>query len=255
MYRGIRVLAVIPARITSARLPRKLLLAESGTPLIGHTLNAVQQMNVFDRIVVATDDSEIAEAVNQHGGTAIMTGVHASGTDRIVESLSHIEGNFDVVVNVQGDEPDITEEPVLAMLERLVASPEAVMSTSATRFASREELLDPACVKVTISCEGTALYFSRSVIPSLEYYDLSRSDLSVGPWARHIGIYAYRMDFIRRWHSLPESRLQQIESLEQLRPLEAGEQIQVATVSHHPPGIDTRADYDAFLGRLTGQKR
>ena len=92
--------------------------------------------------------------------------------------------------------------------------------------------------------------FSRAVIPSIEYHDLTKLDLRDGPWKRHIGIYAYRREFLQNWNSLPESRLQKIESLEQLRPLEAGEQIQVATVSGHPPGIDTRSDYDAFLERI-----
>lgn len=250
MYEGMRIVAMIPARIESARLPRKLLLDESGQSLIQHTVEAVQRVKFFDRIFVATDSEEIRDVVESVGASAIMTGTHSSGTDRIVEAISKIDGDYDVIVNIQGDEPEITAEPIMAMLVQLSKWPSAAIATAATRFDSQEELLDPACVKVVLNQNETAAYFSRSVIPSIEYHDLFNADLSDGPWRRHIGIYAYRLDFLQRWHSLPESRLQKIESLEQLRPLEAGERIQVATVSGHPPGIDTRADYNAFLERI-----
>lgn len=250
MYEGMRILAMIPARIESARLPRKLLLDASGQALIRHTIESVQRVDVFDRVFVATDSEEIRDVVERVGTSAIMTGTHNSGTDRIVEAISKIEGDYDVIVNIQGDEPEITAAPVVAMLAQLSKWPSAAIATAATCFDSQEELLDPACVKVVLNQNQFAAYFSRSVIPSVAYHDLSNADLSGGPWRRHIGIYAYRTEFLQRWHSLPESQLQKIESLEQLRPLEAGEQIQVAIVAGHPPGIDTRADYDAFLERI-----
>lgn len=250
MYEGMRILGMIPARIESARLPRKLLLDESGKTLIQHTIESVHDVDVFDSVFVATDSGEIRDRVEAVGTTAIMTGRHHSGTDRIIEAITNVAGDYDVIVNIQGDEPEITAEPILAMLAQLATRPGAAMATAATCFDSKDELLDPACVKVVVNQNNSAAYFSRSVIPSVAYHDLSDADLREGPWKRHIGIYAYRLDFLQRWHSLPESQWQRIESLEQLRPLEAGEQIQVATVSSHPPGIDTRPDYDAFLARI-----
>jgi len=251
MSRSHGVLAVIPARLESTRLPGKLLLAESGQPLIVHTLAAARRISLFDDVAVATDSTEIAAAVRESGGIAVLTGQHDSGTDRIREAVLRLKPSQQIIVNVQGDEPDITDEPIAALVAGLEAHPGTSMSTACTRFTSQAELRDPACVKVVCSRDGHALYFSRSVVPSLEYAAEGAIDLETGPWRRHVGLYAYRREFLDLWDQLPVSSLQAIESLEQLRPLEAGKRIHVSTVSAHPPGIDTRSDYDAFLSRVS----
>ncbi|HVA45347.1 MAG TPA: 3-deoxy-manno-octulosonate cytidylyltransferase [Pirellulales bacterium] len=240
---------VIPARLASTRLPRKLLLRETGKSVIQHTYEAARRARRPSGLCVATDHQEILNEVRSFGGQAEMTNPDcASGTDRVAEvarRLSHIE----IVVNVQGDEPELAGESIDAAIALLEQRPEHVMSTLATPIRTREKLLDPACVKVVFDERGRALYFSRSPIPhAREWHDRL---LDAGPplFFQHIGLYAYRRDFLLSMSDLPPSRLEQTEKLEQLRVLEAGHPIAVAVVPQATLGIDTPHDYEAFVER------
>jgi 3-deoxy-manno-octulosonate cytidylyltransferase (CMP-KDO synthetase) len=240
---------VIPARLASTRLPRKLLLRETGKSVIQHTYEAACQARRPSGLCVATDHEEILNEVRLFGGQAEMTSpACASGTDRVAEvarRLSHVE----VVVNVQGDEPELAGESIDAAIALLEQRPEHVMSTLATPIRTREKLLDPACVKVVFDECGRALYFSRSPIPHAREWHDRLLDAEPPLFFQHIGMYAYRRDFLLSMAGLPPSRLEQTEKLEQLRVLEAGHSIAVAVVPQATLGIDTPHDYEAFVER------
>lgn len=244
-----RVLALIPARLDSTRLPGKLLLSETGKPLIQHTFEAASRINAIDDVVVATDSRHIADTVRDFGGTVVMTGLHDSGTARIAEAIRLIGLTDGFVVNIQGDEPEISAEPVEAVIALMLNHPEAAMATAMTRFTNVDDVRSRQCVKVVTCHDGRALYFSRSVIPSHGHGDNASSVVLDSRFRRHVGIYGYQVSFLKRWQDLPGSELADIEQLEQLRPLQAGESIYVAQVEHTPIGIDTRADYDEFVAR------
>lgn len=241
------VVAVIPARFASTRLPGKPLLDETGRPLILHVVEAARRSRSLDRVIVATDDSRILDAVRRHGGEAVLTrDDHPSGTDRVAEVASRLPG-CRIVVNLQGDEPEIEPEALDLVVGLLDADPSASMATVCTPIRDRETYLDPSCVKVVRSSGGRALYFSRRPIPC---HRDGEPDPSTGPLGfLHLGLYAYRRDFLLRLATLPPSPLEQTERLEQLRVLEAGEPIAVGVVPHAPAGIDTPEDYRAFLSR------
>jgi 3-deoxy-manno-octulosonate cytidylyltransferase (CMP-KDO synthetase) len=242
-----RIQIVIPARLASTRLPRKLLLRETGKPLIQHTYEAARRSAQATGVCVATDSAEIFEAVRSFGGQVEMTDPAApSGTDRVAE-LARKMTDADIIVNVQGDEPEIAGGSIDLAIGLLEANPSAVMSTLATPIRSRRQLEDPACVKVVFDAAGRALYFSRSVIPHPRQWDdaLLRSDPPT--FYQHVGLYAYRREFLLRLAAMPPSPLEQVERLEQLRVLEAGYPI-LAGVGDEPTfGIDTPEDYRAFV--------
>lgn len=244
-----RAVGIIPARLQSTRLPRKLLLAETGRPLLQHTWEAAKPARSLAQVIVATDSSEIAAAVQRFGGLYEMTGEHPSGTDRIAEVGRRRCSDADVFVNIQGDEPEIDAAHIDLLVSTLVEHPRAEMATLATPIRNRTDLNSPSCVKVVCAADGRALYFSRSMIPfcrDVEPDSLLEQD---SPWLLHVGLYAYRRDFLFRLTDLPPSRLEKLEKLEQLRALEAGATIQVAVVEHRSVGIDTREDYARFVER------
>ncbi len=239
-------LIVIPARLRSSRLPRKLLLRETGKTLLQHTYEAASTARLPSDVCVATDDVEIAEEVRQFGGAVVMTDPSApSGTDRVAEAAAGLP-HADIIVNVQGDEPEIRGDSIDLLIQQLMDEPSATMSTLATPIRNIDQLLDPACVKVVRSIDGAAIYFSRSPIPHLrDGIDPSHFDEEV--FLQHLGIYAYRRDFLLRLSQLPPSRLERLERLEQLRVLEAGFRIQVGLVSESSIGVDTPEDYRRFV--------
>ena len=256
-----RVAIVIPARLSSTRLPRKMLLAETGRPLIEHTWRAASRSRTAGRVIVATDSEEIAAAVRAFGGEAVMTSPEApSGTARICEMLHRIP-DVDTIVNVQGDEPEIEPDSIDLASAALESCPEAGMATLVTRMRSRHDLDDPACVKAEltqwhghaggpIAGIWRAITFSRAVVPfAREWRDELLAAEPPVYW-QHVGLYAYRRSLLERWESLPESRLAAIESLEQLRAVEAGIPIAAVAVASHARGIDTPRDYEAFVGRM-----
>lgn len=243
---------IIPARLASTRLPRKLLLRETGKSLIQHTYEAAQSASRPLGICVATDHSDIFDEVRAFGGQVEMTSPDApSGTDRVAEVARRMS-DADIIVNVQGDEPEIAGGSIDLAIQLLEENPTAVMSTLATPIRRRKQLNDPACVKVTFDQHGKALYFSRSVIPCPRHWDDALLSSTPPTFYQHVGLYAYRRDFLLKLAAMSPSPLEQIEKLEQLRVLEAGYQILVGVVDEPTFGIDTPDDYRAFVGKLTG---
>ncbi len=240
------VYAIIPARFASTRLPGKPLLAETGKPLIQHVVEAVGQSTSIERVVVATDDARIAEAVAAFGGEAVMTRAdHPCGTDRIAEAADLLGlGDEDIVVNVQGDEPDVSAD-CLDTLVGLLTDGEAPMATLATPLAT-DSAGDPNKVKVVLTVHGEALYFSRAKIPH------DRDGQAPVSYLLHLGLYAYRVGFLKRFASLPPTPAELAEKLEQLRALEHGFRIAAAVVDYDGAGIDTPEDYVAFVARMMG---
>ncbi len=240
---------VIPARLASTRLPEKLLLNRTGKPLIQHTFEAACRAQRPQGVTIATDHESILQAVRSFGGEAVLTSPEcASGTDRVAEVARSLT-DVDVIVNVQGDEPELSGSAIDRVVELLEEDPSAVMSTLATPIRSREQLEDPACVKVVFDRAGRALYFSRSPIPQARQWNDSFLTSDPPSFYQHVGMYAYRRDFLMRLASLPPCRLEQIECLEQLRVLDAGFGICVAVVDAPTRGIDTPHDYQAFVER------
>jgi 3-deoxy-manno-octulosonate cytidylyltransferase (CMP-KDO synthetase) len=240
---------VIPARLQSTRLPRKLLLRETGKTVLQHTYESACRARRPRGVWVAADDEAIAEEVRRFGGQVQLTDPQAaSGTDRVAELAGRLP-EADIVVNVQGDEPDISGEAIDLAIELLERDPAASMSTLATPIRSREQLEDPACVKVVCDGQGRALYFSRSPIPHAREWDEQLLHAEPPVFLQHIGLYAYRRDFLLQLAQMPPHRLEQVERLEQLRVLAAGIPIQVGTILERAIGIDTPADYRAFVDR------
>lgn len=247
---GHRICGVIPARLQSTRLPRKLLLAETGKTLIQHTWEAAQRADRLDELAVATDSEEIAAVIRGFGGRCELTGEHPSGTDRIAEVVRRAYPDVQIVVNVQGDEPEIDPAQIDLLVKTLEEHPSAQMSTLATPITTAEVRDSSSCVKVVCAADGRALYFSRSLIPFCRDVDPDRLLAERSPWLLHLGLYAYRREFLLKLTELPPSRLEQLEKLEQLRALEAGAAIQVAIVDRRAVGIDTAEDYARFVERM-----
>lgn len=239
---------VIPARHASTRLPGKPLADIAGKPMIVRVAEAARRTKA-DGVWVATDDERIAVAVRRHGHEAVMTGAHhASGTERIAEVADTLEwDDADLVVNVQGDEPLMEPALVEAVVVALHGDPDAAMATAAHPLSDVVEFFNPNVVKVVCDKRGRALYFSRAPIPwdrdcFADRRDVLPQDL---PVLRHIGLYAYRVGFLRRFGQLSPSPLERSESLEQLRALWNGYPIQVLVVDHPPlPGVDTPEDLE-----------
>jgi 3-deoxy-manno-octulosonate cytidylyltransferase (CMP-KDO synthetase) len=244
---------VIPARLASTRLPRKLLLAETGKPLLQHTYEAARRALKPAGMCVAADHEEIVAAVRTFGGEVQMTSPQcASGTDRVAQVARQLDG-VDIIVNVQGDEPELAGSSIDRVVELLEENPEMVMSTLATPIRSREQLEDPACVKVVFDGRQRALYFSRSPIPRARQWSVELLAAGRPNFYQHVGLYAYRRDFLLRLATLERTPLEKLESLEQLRVLENGFQIAVGVVDEPTVGIDTPEDYRAFVSRVRSQ--
>lgn len=238
---------VIPARLASTRLPQKLLLRETGKSLIQHTYEAAQQATRPAGICVAADHADIFKEVRAFGGRVEMTNPEApSGTDRVAE-IARKMPDADIIVNVQGDEPEIAGASIDLAIQLLEENPTAVMSTLATPIRRKRQLEAPSCVKVVFDAQGRALYFSRSVIPHARHWDKSLLHTNPPTFYQHVGLYAYRRDFLLKLASMSPSQLEQIEKLEQLRVLEAGYSILVGVIDEPTFGIDTPDDYRAFV--------
>jgi 3-deoxy-manno-octulosonate cytidylyltransferase (CMP-KDO synthetase) len=237
------ILGVIPARLGSARLPRKPLHPLAGRPLIAWVWQRALESRLFAALVVATDSEEVAAAVRGFGGEVELTAAeHASGTDRVAEiaALPPYRG-FACILNLQGDEPFVRASD-LAAAARLVTEAGWEVGTVAAPIRSVAELADPAVVKVVRDERGGALYFSRAPIPFTRDGPPALDGAGGGPFLRHLGIYAYRRDALLRWVGLPPGTLERVEMLEQLRPLAAGIRIGVALVASGEAGVDTPAD-------------
>ena len=228
-----KVIGVIPARYASVRFPGKPLAPLSGRPMVLHVLAAARAAKRLDRVVVATDDARIAEVVRAGGGEAVLTSAEAaSGTDRLAEAANREPA--DVYVNLQGDEPLMAPENVDLVVETLLAAPGREIATLALSGIGEAAARDPNVVKVVVAADGRALYFSRAAIP------FPRSGAPA--FRKHLGLYAYRAETLRRLASLPPSPLERMESLEQLRWLEAGWSIWIGEAAADSIGVDTPED-------------
>jgi 3-deoxy-manno-octulosonate cytidylyltransferase (CMP-KDO synthetase) len=231
--------AVIPARYASTRLPGKPLLDIAGKPMIVHVVDRANESSA-QRVVVATDDQRIADALNGSDCEVCMTRAdHVSGSDRLAEVVESLAiPNDEIVVNVQGDEPMIPGRLIDQVAASLAAAREAVMSTAARKISDPIAIDDPNVVKVVFSHSGRALYFSRAAIPFAR--DVRTADV----W-HHIGIYAYRAGFLKRYHQLLPSTIEQTESLEQLRVLDNDGEIMVKVIDYNTGiGVDTVDDLE-----------
>ena len=247
-----KILAIIPAPSASTRFPAKPLALLNGRPIIRCVYERVAE--VFPDVCVATDDERISNCVTGFGGKAVMTSTeHRSGTDRCFEALQKYGGDFDIVVNVQGDEPFI-DASQLRTVAACFDDPDTEIATLVKPFppeAGVEALQNPNSPKVVTDERGYALYFSRSVIPYLRGIPQEQW-LSAHTFYKHIGLYAYRTDILARITRMPQSTLEKAESLEQLRWLQAGLKIKVGLTDIETIGIDTPEDLqraEAFLTR------
>ncbi len=243
---------VIPARLASTRLAEKLLLRAGGKSVLQHTFEAASRANVAAGVVIAVDDPRLSREIDSFGGKWIMTSPDcASGTDRIAE-VARAMPDVDLFLNVQGDEPEIAPAAIDLVAGALIENPGADMATAGTPIRDFAVLEDPSCVKIVLASDGSAIYFSRAAIPHSRD-PITPELLTAEPphfW-HHIGLYAYRRDFLE-WFSLqPASPLEKLERLEQLRAIEAGKRIVVARVESATPGIDTREDFLAFEKRVS----
>lgn len=238
-----RVLGVIPARLASTRLPRKPLHPLLGRPLVEWVWRRAAAMPVLDALVVATDHDEVAEVCRGFGAAVELTDPrHPSGTDRVAEvACREAWRGYEVVVNLQGDEPLMAPEHVVRATE-LVTEGGWQVGTCAAPIGTEEARLDPSVVKVARARDGRGLYFSRAPIPFQRDGTPDAEALAAAPFLRHLGIYVYRREALLEWVSLPPSPLEELERLEQLRPLEAGIRLGVAVVAEAAPGVDTPAD-------------
>lgn len=237
----VRAAAVIPARWASTRLPGKPLLSETGKPLIQHVWSQVSRAQLLDPVLVATDDERIAAAVRSFGGQVVMTRAdHPSGTDRVAEVAAGLEA--DLLLNVQGDEPEVDPDDLDGLVQRLADHGEALVTLARPLGPHEADLLqDPNAVKVVLDHSDRALYFSRSAIP--------HGIDPVGAFL-HLGVYGYRREALMRLAATPPAALELRERLEQLRALAMGMSIGVVRTEHPALGIDTPADYARFVDRF-----
>ncbi len=261
------VLACIPARYGSTRFAGKVLAKDTGKFLIQHTYEQACLAKLPDKVIIAADDERIAAAAKSFGAECILTSPeHKSGTDRIAEAVKRIEDRGqrtedrrqknneirftlnanDIVVNLQADEPEIDPENIDYIVQLLIDNPDYPMATLAAEFQNADQIADPNIVKVITDCDGRAIYFSRAPIP----YNREKSGVGeLNQYLRHIGIYAYRKEFLLKITALPQTKLEKIEKLEQLRVIELGFPILVGKVKHTCNGIDTPEQYAEFVKR------
>lgn len=231
-----KVVCVIPARYSSTRLPGKPLADIAGKPMIQHVYERAALAKRPQRVIVATDHPLVYEAVEKFGGVVLLTSAdHPTGTDRLAEAAEHCP-DAELIINVQGDEPLIQPEVIDQLADAFYGQPELKMATLMTRMDD-SEYQNPSAVKVITDLEGYALYFSRSLIP----FPRVRTGL---PVFKHIGIYAYRRDFLLHYARLAPTPLEKAESLEQLRALEHGYRIKVLETKFQSIGVDTIEDLE-----------
>ena len=235
---------VIPARLGSTRFPAKILASSTGQPLVQHVVDQALKCRRVRQVLVATDDSRIVEALRPFGTRAVLTSPeHQSGTDRIAEVARSLDD--EIIVNLQGDEPEIEPEVIDGLVALLQENPSADMATAVTPFPPGKDPSDPNLVKCVTGVDGCAIYFSRSPVPFHREADNPEN----AAYYLHLGIYAYRREFLLRFASWSPTPLELTEKLEQLRVLEQGGQIRVLKVQRATHGIDTPEQYEEFVKR------
>lgn len=238
--------AIIPARIGSSRFPRKALALILGEPMICMVRRVVAQTGLFGQVIVATDDMDIVDAVHASGGIAVLTSrEHASGSDRIAEAAQNLDAG--IIVNVQGNEPLIDQASLAALLDAF-QDQNVRMASLMARLTGTAAIHDTNIVKVVVDSHSNALYFSRAAIPH------NRDGSPDATYYKHIGVYAFRRDTLLQFVSLPPSKLEQIEKLEQLRALHHGIPIRMVETHWQGIGVDTPADLAQVEAILTSQR-
>lgn len=243
---SIKIAGIIPARYASTRFPGKPLALINGKTMIRRVYEQVSKAKMLTAVVVATDDQRIVDDVNNFGGKVVMTSSkHPSGTDRCAEALQKLGDDFQVVINIQGDEPFI-DPGQIDLLAAMFQNPEIEIASLATPINSDKELNSPNVVKVVVGKSGKALYFSRSPIPFLRN-EASGNSISNHTFLKHVGIYAYRSDVLKQIVKLEPSTLEKAESLEQLRWLENGFSIHIKTTELESLAVDTPEDLSKII--------
>jgi 3-deoxy-manno-octulosonate cytidylyltransferase (CMP-KDO synthetase) len=233
------VLAIIPARFASLRLPGKPLASIAGKPMIQHVVERVRRAQLVKSILVATDDERIQKAVEGFGGKAILTRPdHRTGTDRVAEVATHVEA--ELYVNIQGDEPLIDPGTIDAVVAAMLEDESVQIATPCSAITLANEIMDPNIVKVTSDFDGNSLYFSRAPIPWVRD---TQATVAVRHW-KHIGLYAFRRDTLLEFPTLPPGELEHVEQLEQLRWLENGFRIRVVETDYDAVSVDVPADIE-----------
>jgi len=241
---------VIPARFGSTRFPAKILASDTGKPLVQHVVDQVRRCKLVREVIVATDDERIVAALKPFGTRCLMTDPnHPSGTDRIAEVAQRLSDG--IIVNVQGDEPEIEPKTVDGLIALLMQTETVGMATAATPFIPPADPRDPNLVKVVMDCNGRAMYFSRSPIP----FHRDAADGHPPTYYLHLGIYAYARPFLLRMAGWKPTPAELAERLEQLRALEHREEIFVLKVNRATHGIDTPEQYQAFVRRYREQAK
>ncbi|UKK73345.1 3-deoxy-manno-octulosonate cytidylyltransferase [Segatella bryantii] len=234
-----KFIGIIPARYASSRFPGKPLAILGGKPVIQRVYEQVNKL--LDNVYVATDDQRIYDCVKNFGGKVVMTkNNHKSGTDRIEEAIEKIGGDWDVVVNIQGDEPFIQKEQILSLCE-CFKDPNTQIATLGKPFTTMDAVTNPNSPKIVLDNQNFAMYFSRSIIPHIRGKQTNEWINSYN-YIKHLGIYAYRKDILQEITKLPQSSLEIAESLEQLRWLQNGYKIKVGITEIETVGIDTPDD-------------
>jgi 3-deoxy-manno-octulosonate cytidylyltransferase (CMP-KDO synthetase) len=244
------VVAVIPSRYASTRLPGKPLVPLAGKPMVQHVYERAKLASTVDRVIVATDDQRIVDAVQAFQGESRMTrGDHRTGTERIAEVAAHEKG--DVFVNVQGDEPLIDPLAIDAAVNALLDEPPAQIATVATPIRQTADIMDPNVVKAVLDFDENALYFSRAPVPWVRD---TQHKVHVNYW-KHLGLYVFQRDALLEYPTLPQGELERIEQLEQLRWLENGWKIRVAEVMNDAVSVDVPEDVARVEKLLAEEKR
>lgn len=242
-----KIIGIIPARWGSTRFEGKVLTEINGKPMIQHVWERSSKSALLNGLMIACDDDRVLTAAKQFGARVVLTSKdHESGTDRIAEAAESVAG--DIIINIQGDEPLIHHEVIDALAKALLDDPSGSMATVIKVITDAAELANPNVVKVVVDGEMNALYFSRSVIPC------NRDNDPDVIYYKHLGIYAYRRDFLLSYKSLPKSNLEKAEKLEQLRALEFGYKIKTVVTDKATIGVDTPADLKRVNQYLSSQK-
>ena len=245
----VQVIAIIPARYKSNRFPGKPLALISGKPMIQHVVERAREVDLLTQVVVATDDSRIADCVESFGGEFVMTrDDHVSGTDRLAEAAAALGvSDNDIVVNIQGDQPLFPPEIIEQVTRPLLEDPELPMSTLIYKIVRKEEINDPNHVKTVFDRDHNALYFSRSAIPFQR-----NPEQGTPTYYKHLGVYGYRKNFLLTFVGLPEGEWEHFEKLEQLRALEFGYRIKVVLTAHDSVEVDTREELSRVEELING---
>lgn len=255
MYKNSKkIIAIIPARYGSVRLPGKVLLEIDGKPIIQYVYENVSKSRLIDDIIVATDDQKVVDAVESFGGRAILTPSELkSGSDRIAYVAKDLQ-NTEIIVNVQGDEPLISFEMIDSTISLLIDDENILVGTPIKRIVNTEDLINPNVVKVVIDNFGNAIYFSRSPIPYFRVSKELNEWVKTGNYFKHIGIYVFQREFLMKFSKMEESKLEKLEKLEQLRIIENGYKIRTTITEYENFSIDTIEDFEKIKNVITKRK-